>query len=100
MLSGAEAYCDPTHGRDTITPDTVQQVIDFNEKELADALKTECEILDRVDLIERAQQQLAAFKATYEKNASALYHLMHGLAVQSKEYENMRQIRVDTYIKK
>lgn len=100
MLSGAQAYCSPYNGRDTITPTTLQEVITMNEKELADALKTEAEMLDRVDLIEQAQKQLAAFKATYEKSASALYHLMDNLETRNAFYESARSIRIDTYVKK
>lgn len=100
MLSGAQAYCSPYNGRDTITPATVQEVIEMNESELADALKTEAEMLDRIDLIDQAQKQLAAFKATYEKSASALYHLMDNLEKRNSFYETARSIRIDTYVKK
>ena len=49
------------------------------EEGRAKCLKTEAEILDRLQLIEQARQQLETFKDTYEKSLRALLDIMEGM---------------------
>ena len=57
-------------------------------------MKTEAEILDRVQLIEQARQQLETFKGTYEKSLRALLNIMDGMSDRTKTREFFNDIQV------
>ena len=96
----ASAYVNPFNYEDETTPERVNKLLEDAQKELAAAITSEAEILSRAELIDQARTQLKAFKATYEKSASELYKIMDGLKARTKVYNELKEIRIDTYCKK
>ena len=96
----SRAYVSPFDSNDEATPERVSKQLEAAQKELAATVTSEADILSRAELIDQARTQLKVFKATYEKSASELYKIMDGLKARTKVYNELKEIRIDTYCKK
>ena len=78
-INNAEVSADPYPWHGNATKATTEAELRRAEEGRAKCLKTEAEILDRLQLIEQARQQLETFKDTYEKSLRALLDIMEGM---------------------
>ena len=91
-MLGAEVRADPYNYEGQTTKEETAKALESAESRHAACLKTEADILSRVDLIEQAEKQLATFKATYEKSGRALRNLMQGLFTQNETLDKLKNI--------
>lgn len=91
-LLGAEVRADPYSYEGQTTKEQTAKALESAESRRAACLKSESDILSRVDLIEQAEKQLATFKATYEKSGRALRNLMQGLFTQTETLDKLKNI--------
>ena len=93
-ISTAEVSADPYPWHGNATKETTARELASVEERRAKCLKTEPEILDRLQLIEQARQQLETFKNTYEKSLRALLNIMDGMSERTKTREFFNDIQV------
>ena len=91
-MLGAEVRVDPYNYEGQTTKEEAAKALESAESRHAACLKSESDIISRVDLIERAEKQLATFKATYEKSGRALRNLMQGLFTQTETLDKLKNI--------
>ena len=91
-MLGAEVRADPYDYEGQTTKEQTSKALKSAESRRAACLKSEADILSRVDLIEQAEKQLATFKATYEKSGRALRNLMQGLFTQNETLDKLKNI--------
>lgn len=91
-MLGAEMRVDPYNYEGQTTKEQTAKALESAESRHAACLKSEADILSRVDLIEQAEKQLATFKATYEKSGRALRNLMQGLFTQNETLDKLKNI--------
>ena len=91
-MLGAEVRADPYNYEGQTTKEETAKALESAESRRAACLKSEADILSRVDLIEQAEKQLATFKATYEKSGRALRNLMQGLFTQNETLDKLKNI--------
>lgn len=91
-MLGAEVRADPYDYEGKTTKEQTAKALESAESRRAACLKTEADILSRVDIIEQAEKQLATFKATYEKSGRALRNLMQGLFTQNETLDRLKNI--------
>ena len=91
-MLGAEVRADPYNYEGQTTKEEAAKALESAESRHAACLKSESDILSRVDLIEQAEKQLATFKATYEKSGRALRNLMQGLFTQTETLDKLKNI--------
>lgn len=91
-LYGAEVRANPYSYEGTTSKEKTAEALKGAENRLAACLKSEADILNRVDLIEQAQKQLEAFKATYEKSGRALRNLMQGLFSANETLDKLKNV--------
>lgn len=91
-LLGAEVSADPYNYEGQTTKEEAAKALESAESRRATCLKSESDIISRVDLIEQAEKQLDTFKATYEKSGRALRNLMQGLFTQNETLDRMKNI--------
>lgn len=91
-MLGAEVRADPYNYEGQTTKEQAAEALKNAESRHAACLKTEADILSRVDLIEQAEKQLATFKATYEKSGRALRQLMQGLFAVDETMDKLKNI--------
>ena len=83
---------DPYNYEGQTTKEETAKALESAESRHTACLKSEADIISRVDLIEQAEKQLATFKATYEKSGRALRNLMQGLFTQSETLDKLKNI--------
>lgn len=91
-MLGAEVRADPYNYEGQTTKEQTAESLKSAESRYIASLKTEADILSRVDIIEQAEKQLATFKATYEKSGRALRNLMQGLFTQAETLDKLKNI--------
>lgn len=91
-MLGAEVRVDPYNYEGQTTKEEAAKALESAESRHAACLKSESDIISRVDLIEQAEKQLATFKATYEKSGRALRNLMQGLFTQTETLDKLKNI--------
>ena len=91
-MLGAEVRADPYDYEGQTTKEETAKALESAERRHTACLKSEADIISRVDLIEQAEKQLAAFKATYEKSGRALRNLMQGLFTQNETLDKLKNI--------
>lgn len=91
-LLGAEVRADPYNYEGQTTKEQTAKALEGAESRHAACMKSESDIISRVDLIEQAEKQLDTFKATYEKSGRALRNLMQGLFTQNETLEKLKNI--------
>ena len=91
-MLGAEVRVDPYNYEGQTTKEEAAKALESAESRHAACLKSESDIISRVDLIEQAEKQLATFKATYEKSGRALRNLMQGLFTQTETLDKLKKI--------
>ena len=91
-MLGAEVRADPYDYEGQTTKEQTSKALESAENRRAGCLKSESDIISRVDLIEQAEKQLAKFKATYEKSGAALRTLMQGLFTQNETLDKLKNI--------
>ena len=91
-MLGAEVRADPYDYEGQTTKEQTSKALENAESRRAACLKSESDIISRVDLIEQAEKQLAKFKATYEKSGAALRTLMNGLYTQNETLDKLKNI--------
>ena len=91
-LLGAEVSADPYNYEGQTTKEQAAEALKNAESRHATCLKSESDIINRVDLIEQAEKQLATFKATYEKSGRALRQLMQGLFTVDETMDTLKNI--------
>ena len=91
-LYGAEVRADPYSYEGNTTKEKAAEALQSAESRHTACLKSEADIISRVDLIEQAEKQLATFKATYEKSGRALRDLMQGLFTQNETLDKLKNI--------
>ena len=91
-MLGAEVRADPYNYEGQTTKEEAAKALESAESRHTACLKSEADIISRVDLIEQAEKQLAAFKATYEKSGRALRNLMQGLFTQTETLDKLKNI--------
>ena len=91
-MLGAEVRADPYDYEGQTTKEQTSKALESAESRHTACLKSEADIISRVDLIEQAEKQLAAFKATYEKSGRALRNLMQGLFTQNETLDKLKNI--------
>lgn len=93
-ISAAEVSADPFPCYGNATKETTARELESVEKARAKCLKTEAEILDRLQLIEQARQQLEKFKGTYEKSLRALLDIMDGMSDRANTRDFFNNINI------
>lgn len=91
-LCGASAIADPFTWEGTTNATRAAGALENVENDLKTCLKSESDILNRAELIERATAQLEAFKATYQKAGKTLAALMEGLASRQSMFNEYTKI--------
>ena len=91
-MLGAEVRADPYNYEGQTTKEEAAKALESAESRHTACLKSEADIISRVDLIEQAEKQLAKFKATYEKSGAALRTLMQGLFTQNETLDKLKNI--------
>ena len=91
-LLGAEVRADPYNYEGQTTKEQTAKALKSAESRRAACMKSESDIISRVDLIEQAEKQLDTFKATYEKSGRALRNLMQGLFTQNETLDKLKNI--------
>ena len=91
-LCGASAIADPFTWEGTTNAARAAGALENVENDLKTCLKSEADILNRAELIERATAQLEAFKATYQKAGKALAALMEGLSSRQSMFNEYTKI--------
>lgn len=91
-MLGAEVRADPYNYEGQTTKEQTAKALESAESRRVACLKSESDIISRVDLIEQAEKQLATFKATYEKSGRALRDLMQGLFTQNETLDKLKNI--------
>ena len=91
-MLGAEVRADPYDYEGQTTKEQTAKALESAESRRAACMKSESDIISRVDLIEQAEKQLDTFKATYEKSGRALRNLMQGLFTQNETLDKLKNI--------
>ena len=91
-MLGAEVRADPYDYEGQTTKEQTSKALESAESRHAGCLKSESDIISRVDLIEQAEKQLAKFNATYEKSCRSLSTLMQGLFTQNETLDKLKNI--------
>ena len=91
-MLGAEVRADPYDYEGQTTKEQTAKALESAESRRAACMKSESDIISRVDLIEQAEKQLDTFKATYEKSGRALRNLMQGLFTQTETLDKLKNI--------
>ena len=91
-MLGAEVRADPYNYEGQTTKEEAAKALESAESRRAACMKSESDIISRVDLIEQAEKQLDTFKATYEKSGRALRNLMQGLFTQNDTLDKLKNI--------